>query len=80
MIKFWTHLVANEINAAFAPQVNLILSPGRAPLRMSSSPKKTSSGFRLNYDNETPLHRIDIGGSDQELKCLRLKAYICSLV
>ncbi|KAJ8462365.1 hypothetical protein ONZ45_g17962 [Pleurotus djamor] len=34
----------------------------------SSSAKVVAGGFRLNYDTETPLRSIDVGGQDQQLK------------
>jgi hypothetical protein len=34
---------------------------------LSSSPV-VAGGFQLNYDQETPLRAIDIGGHDQEEK------------
>jgi hypothetical protein len=36
--------------------------------RLSISPRKlvNRSGFNLNYDDESPLRRIDIGGPDQQ--------------
>ncbi|KAJ7058180.1 SNF2 family DNA-dependent ATPase [Mycena amicta] len=34
----------------------------------SSSPAAPASTFQLNYDNDTPLRSIDLGGEDQEQK------------
>jgi hypothetical protein len=36
-----------------------------------SGPLKTAGpgGFRLNYDKETPLRQIDLGGPDQQQRC-----------
>ncbi|KAF5337985.1 hypothetical protein D9758_014335 [Tetrapyrgos nigripes] len=36
--------------------------------RAFSSTPKVAGGFRLNYDSETPLKAIDIGGADQQQK------------
>jgi hypothetical protein len=38
--------------------------------RLRISPRKlvNRSGFNLNYDDESPIRRIDIGGPDQHLR------------
>jgi len=41
---------------------------------LASGPLKTAGpgGFRLNYDKETPLRQIDLGGPDQQQRCANL--------
>ena len=38
---------------------------------LPSGPLKPAGpgGFRLNYDTETPLRQIDLGGPDQQQRC-----------
>jgi hypothetical protein len=38
----------------------------------SSSPQ-VPGGFQLNYDRETPLRAIDLGGDDQQEKFVHLR-------
>jgi hypothetical protein len=42
--------------------------------RLRISPKNfvNRSGFNLNYDNESPLRRIDVGGPDQHMRCYQV--------
>lgn len=56
--------------------LNFIIGPRVPPIedslndirRLGLSPRKliNRSGFNLNYDSESPIRRIDVGGPDQQ--------------
>ncbi|KAF9265070.1 hypothetical protein L218DRAFT_1076057 [Marasmius fiardii PR-910] len=59
-----------QLGANSDGELSLLLSDPHSPTRRNKSAARAKvaggGGFRLNYDDETPIRSIDVGGPDQE--------------
>jgi hypothetical protein len=59
------------VDADYLPVADDDSDDGHVPLLTHPIPSRRAAGdFNIHYDTETPLRPIDIGGPDQEQRCV----------